>query len=329
MKKTVLFLIASTILITSAAQPVFAADPPVGSGQALEIAPPVVNLVANPGQTLTTQISLRDVSSGSLVVTGEINDFVAAGEDGTPKILIDESEEQSPYSLKTWVRPLSQLTLKPREIKNFPVTIAVPANAAPGGYFGVVRFTAKAPELDTTGVSLSASLGALMLVRVSGQAKEGLSVEEFYVSKDGKKGTLFESAPLQFIERLRNSGNVHVQPAGQVTITDMFGKKLAVTGINQPPRNVLPASVRKFDQALDKSVIGNKRMFGRYTAKLDVVYGDSKQSVTKTITFWVVPYKLITAAVVGLVAAFFALRFALRRYNQSIINKAQKTTRKK
>src|SRR3982750_3236155 len=65
---------------------------PGDAGQALEIAPPVIELKVNPGQTVTTQLSLRGVSKDKLLVTGQVNDFVAAGEDGTPKILMDQSD---------------------------------------------------------------------------------------------------------------------------------------------------------------------------------------------------------------------------------------------
>ena len=293
------------------------------SGQALEIAPPVLNLTANPGQTLNTQVSLRDISSSALIVTGEVNDFVASGEDGTPKILLDDSEP-NPYSLKDWVAPLPSLTLQPRQIENLPVTINIPADAAPGGYYGVIRFTATPPELEGQGVSLSASLGALVLLRVSGDVKESLTIEEFSVSRDGTTGTLFESTPLQFIERIKNTGSVHLQPAGQVTITDMFGKKVAAVNVNLPPRNILPQSIRKFEQPLDSSVLGNKQLFGRYTADLRVTYGDSGQEVLASTTFWVIPYKLIGIAVAALVIGFIALRIGIRRYNQHIIKKARR-----
>jgi hypothetical protein len=63
----------------------FAAAPP--AGEALEIAPPVLNIKANPGDIVKTTINLRDVSTSPLVVRNQINDFVAAGEDGTPKSL--------------------------------------------------------------------------------------------------------------------------------------------------------------------------------------------------------------------------------------------------
>lgn len=297
-----------------------------GGGQALEIAPPVLNLSGNPGETINSEISLRDVSTSSLIVTGEVNDFTASGEDGSPKILLEEGET-SPYSMKDWFRPLAQLTLKSREIRKLPVTIDIPADAAPGGYYSVVRFTATPPELSETGVSLSASLGALVLMRVNGQAKEGLNIETFEVTKDGKTSNFFEMAPVTFVTRLKNTGTIHEQPSGNVTVTDMFGKTIGAVSVNQPIRNILPGSTRKFESPLDKSVIGNKKLFGRYTATLKMTYGSSKQTITAQKTFWVIPYRVIGISIAAMLIAFFALRFMIRRYNQHIIKQAQKSSR--
>lgn len=297
-----------------------------GDGQALEIAPPVLNLKGDPGETIKAPLSLRDVSAGKLLVKNEINDFTAAGEDGTPKILV-EPGETSPYSIKTWISPLPEITLKPKEVQQLIVNITIPKNAAPGGYYGVIRFTAQAPELTETGVALSASLGTLVLLRVNGTAKESASVEEFYVASNGNRGSLFESAPLQFFERIKNEGNVHEQPRGQITIKDMFGQKLANLNVNLENRNVLPASIRKFEQPLDESVIGNKILFGYYTADLAISYGNGQESTAK-LSFWVIPYKIIAAVIVGLIVAFFLFRFGLRRYNEAIIDRARRSRRR-
>ncbi len=309
-----------------AATPAPSPSPP---GQALEIAPPVVTLSANPGQSITTQISLRDISSGNLSVSGQVNDFVAAGEDGTPKILLND-DSGNPYSIKAWIAPLPTFLMAPRQIKSLPVTINVPANASPGGHYGVIRFTATPPELHGTGVSLSASLGALMLLTVNGKTTENMSVAQLSVSHNGKTGTLFESAPLNFTERLKNNGNIHEEPTGQVVVKDMFGKTVGADNINVPPRNVLPQSIRKFEQPFDSTVIGNKKLFGRYHADLKVTYGSTSQHVlTASLVFWVIPYRLIGIVIVVLVVGFFVLRFAIRRYNNRIISKAQKPTTKK
>lgn len=321
---TVSILSVSVFALATATRPVLAAPAATNTGgQALEISPPVMTLSADPGQTITAQISLRDISSGILLVNGQINDFVAAGEDGTPKILLDGSGD-NPYSIKNWISPFTEMTLLPKQIKTFPITIKVPADASPGGHYGVIRFTSVPPELKGTGVSLSASLGSLVLIKVSGNVKENLAVQEFTTYNSGQPSSLFESSPVQFIARLKNTGNMHEQPTGQITITDMFNKKVADVIINQPPRYILPNSIRKFDQSLDSGQLGNKVLFGQYHAKLNVTYGANKQIVTSEITFWVIPYRLIGAGIVVLVGGFFALRFFIRRYNRHIISKSKK-----
>lgn len=292
-------------------------------GQALEIGPPILNLSANPGQTIKTNLSLRDISSGSLIVTNQINDFVAGGEDGTPKILLDTTTP-SPYSIREWITPLPQILLKAREIKIVPVTITVPKNASPGGYYGVVRFTGTPPDVKGSGVSLSASLGALILLKVNGVAKESLAIEQFFANDGGNPGSLFEAAPINFVTRLANSGNIHEEPSGVVTISDMFNNTVATLPVNQPPHDILPGSIRRFeDTTLDSSNIGNKILFGLYHAKLDVTYGTDKKTATTEIRFWVIPYKAILAIVIGLVLLFFGLRFFIRRYNRLIIERSK------
>jgi hypothetical protein len=323
-------LAATTIGLTAlafGASAVLAATPKIPTnefGEALEIAPPVVTLTADSGQTITTQIQIRSASGSRLLVKSAVNDFTAAGEDGTPKVLLDADEtEPNPYSLKTWISPLQDMILEPKQIKALTVTIHVPARTAPGGYYGVIRFTATPPELKDTGVSLSASLGSLVFLRINGQAKEGLELQDFTVSGGGHTGSLFESVPLEFAQRLKNTGNTNLQPAGQVTIPDMFGQKIANVNVNLPPRYILPQTTRKFTEPLDSSVIGDKFLFGQYTASLKLTYGDNKQEVTSSITFWVIPYRLIGFILLGLVITFFGLRYLIKRYNRNIVRRSQ------
>lgn len=299
------------------------------TGQALEIAPPVLNVKADPGETVRTSISLRDVSTSSLVVRNQINDFVAAGEDGTPKLLLDGSKDDSPYSLKEWIQPLPEFTLKPKQVNQLPLVIKVPANAAPGGYYAVVRFTATPPGLDGTGVSLSASLGTLILLRVNGDARESVKIEEFSATKNGDSNWLFESPPITFLTRVKNNGSLHEQPTGQVAVKDMFGNSVANVNVNLNRNNVLPGSIRKFDHPLDSSVIGGRFLFGRYTADLSLSYGSKGQTLAASTSFWVIPYRLIGLVIILLIIAFIVTRIGLRRYNERVVTKARSTRRRR
>lgn len=299
------------------------------AGQALEIAPPVLNLTADPGQTITTKIILRDVSTSKLVVRNQINDFVAGGEDGTPRLLLEESAEDSPYSLKSWIQPLPEFTLNPKQINELPVKIKVPADAAPGGYYAVVRFTATAPDLEGTGVSLSASLGTLVLMRINGDAKESMKVEEFVTTKNGKKTGLFESQPITFMARIKNEGSTHEQPTGSIVVADMFGNKIAGVNVNLTRSNVLPNSIRKFEQTLDKAVIGDRFLFGRYTADMKLTYGTKGQTVTESTSFWVIPYRLVGFAILLIVIVVVIIRIALKRYTERVVERSRGRRRRR
>jgi hypothetical protein len=328
MKKTTVFTISILSLVTLltmlfTANSIVSAQAATGAtGQALEIAPPVVLLKANPGQTITTQISLRDVSKGSLIVSNQINDFEASGENGIPKININTSRP-GPYSIVSWINPLSELTLNSKQIKSLPITINVPANASPGGYYGIIRFTATPPELKGTGVSLSASLGALIFIRVNGEAKENLTVASFTASDGNKTGWLFESTPIQFDIRLKNNGNMFEQPVGVISITDMFNKKIADVNVNLPQNYILPQSIRKFSQILDSSQLGNRWLFGKYKAELKLTYGANNQTLTQNLTFWVIPWRLILVIIVVLIGVIIALYYTIKRYNRYVIKRAQ------
>lgn len=315
-------LLVALIPLTSIAQ-----SPNQTASQALEINPPVLPLSGDPGEVITAQIAIRDVSDSPLVVKGEINDFVAAGEDGTPKILLEEGET-SPYSMKSWFGPLSTLTLKPKQIENLPITITIPANAAPGGYYSVIRFTATPPEMSSNGVSLSASLGALVMLQVKGDVTQKMNLEEFFVEKDAKKSSFIEAAPLDFVVRIRNEGTIHEQPTGVITVNDMFGNKTAGVNVNLERRNVLPGSIRRFQSPLDKSVIGDKILFGRYTAELSISYGSDKTTIS-TLSFWVIPWKVIVIGIGALIAIFVLLRLGIKRYNEYIISKSSPRRRRR
>lgn len=313
---------ASALVRTAAA----ATSP--NSGQALEIAPPLITLTANPGQVINTTIQLRDITKTNLEVTNEIDDFVAAGEDGTPKIITGD-DSNNPFQLKQWIAALPAFTLTPNQIQKLPVSINIPKNASPGGHYGVIRFTGIPPQLKGTGVSLSASIGALVLLTVNGNLKHQLSVSDFAVTQNNKVGKLFQSTPLGFNVKLKNTGNIQEEPEGQIVVSDMFGKAVASSTINVPPRNVLPDSTRLFTGVLDHSNLGPKKLFGLYHAKLLARYGVGyAQTTTAETTFWVIPYKLVAIIIILLILAFFTIRYMLKQYKKKIIKQTTARTSK-
>ena len=300
-----------------------------GGGQALEIAPPIIEVNANPGQSITAKLYLRDISTVPLVVTNQINDFVAKGDSGVPEILLNSSASD-PYTLIGYITALPTLVLQPQQLKLLSVVINVPRDASPGGHYGVIRFTGTPPSLNgsSSGVALSASLGALVLLTVSGHLVQNLQTSSFSVSQNGgKPSSFFQSDPLTFTEVLKNTGNVHVIPTGIITLKDMFGHTVISLNINEQQGNILPSSNRKFSELLNSVDFTHKRLFGRYSATFHISYGSPAKTVTDSLTFWVIPIDLIIIWIIVLIGGFFLIRTLLKRYNQHIIEKAKKSLR--
>jgi hypothetical protein len=328
---TIRRIILTTLALTlAAASPMaFAATPTTNSGQALEIGPPIVNLKGDPGSKVAAVISLRDVSTAKLVVSNQINDFTAAGDGGTPKLLLNETTP-GPNSIVPWITPLPQFTLVPQQIQKLPLNLKIPANAAPGGYYGVIRFSGQPPGINSSGVSLSASVGVLVFLRVNGTAKESMSIQQFTTLGDnGKQNWLFEGIPVNLSVLVKNNGNLFEQPGGQAVVTDMFGKTIGAVEFNEGQNYVLPATARRFTEPLDNTIVSGKFLFGKYTAKLTVTYGDSQQAVTSTLTFWIIPYRLIAAIIIALVALGLIIRFVLQRYRENILRNTRGGSRRR
>lgn len=302
-------------------------------GQGIEISPPRIELNADPGETVTTEIHIRNITDLEVLVQGAVNNFVSGDESGEPRILFEEDEE-SPFPLKDYISDVPDLTLKPHERRAVQVTVNVPEDAAPGGHFGLVRFSAIPAESEggASEVNLSASIGTLILLNVSGEIEESLVIEELAASKslgeedseedvslDQNKGSFFETGPITLITRLNNTGNVHLQPSGSLTVSNMLGQEVGGKAFNKSQGNVLPGSIRRFEHEFNDKEF----WFGRYTATAQLQYGSEDTTLKETVAFWVIPYKIITVVLVMLVAVGYFGRKALQAYKRNIVKKYQ------
>jgi hypothetical protein len=293
------------------------------AAQGIEISPALVELNAARGKTYNINLKVTNVTASDLEYDYSVNDFNSAGESGSPHVILD-SKLPATASVITWISPVSQFTLQARKSKSITVQIVIPTNAEPGGHYGVLRFSGKAPKLEETGVGLSVSAGVLLLIRVNGAISEKATLASFYSSQNGKQSSVFENSPITFVTRIKNEGNIHVKPVGSIELHDMFGNLVKTLPVGDINSNVLPSSIRRYEAQYD-----NKWMIGRYTANLALGYGTTGQAITGTISFWVIPYKIILACLVILATVIYILVRLVKVYNRHIINKAKNDSKNK
>ena len=254
----------------------------------ISISPVTFELTANPGDVLTNSLKVYNPTDSIIGIKMEVEDFTVVGEMGEVRIKPAETET---YSLARWITAEpAEFILEPKEQKFISFTINVPENAEPGGHYGSVLATTKGIVSEgASGPSVAQKVGALVLLTVSGEAKEELIVKDFSCFSFSEYG------PIKFSIRFENTGTVHVRPKGFVTIADWRGKKAADVSFRQ--NNVIPGAVRRIETSWDK-----KWLAGRYTATLIGNYGTANIPISPlVVTFWVIPWKISLAILFALI----------------------------
>lgn len=273
-----------------------------GQGNGFRISPVRSELVVERGTSQTLTITVENPTGATLIAQGVVNNFVASDkEDGEPRLILDDNAQQPRNNFKKLVSSIPNTTLAPNQKKDIPVTISVPENADAGGYYGAIRFVPNTSESDGN-VALTASVGTIVLVRVPGNLTEKLILEQIGASQDGKTKGFITGGDVAVATRLKNVGNIHVQPFGKVQVKDMFGKLVQEYEINStdPRANILPESTRRFEDKITKPKRG---WLGRYTITANIGYSQgSGDLITTSTTFWYLPTWFIILVIVLILA---------------------------
>jgi len=189
-------------------------------------------------------------------------------------------------------------TLQPGERIDVPYHMKVPANAAPGGHYGVI-FAETQPDASTaTSVLRKKRVGGLLLANVDGKVvRSGALLSA--------NAPFWQSAPpLTINDRVKNTGNTDFQASVSTSVEDMFG---SVKHSETKNYTVYPGTIRKIPVTWD-----NSPWFGLFKYKQSVsIVGN----VTNTSHYVLLAPKwlvllLIIAVVVG--AGYGLLRYKRR-----------------
>jgi hypothetical protein len=326
MKKIAQFVSLALATLTMFVVATATAQTTSSAGNGLKISPVRSDLTIAPGTSQTVTVNVQNVTAASATFRAVVNDFIAGeGETGQPSLILDEGKFADSRSLKRYISDIPNVQIGAGETKQVKVEIDIPKDAAGGGYFGAVRFVPVSSDAADKNVTLSASVGSIMLVKVPGDIKSDLTIASFDVrsAADSNAASSFytNGDSLFGVVRFENKGNVQEQPFGKILLKK-GGTVLQTSEINNtdPKGNVLPDSIRRFSVPLEK--VGG---FGKYTIEGNFGYGADGKLLTATSTFYVIPVPLIAGVAVAvalLVAAVVFVPRAIKRYNQRILRRS-------
>ena len=192
----------------------------------------------------------------------------------------------------------TQLTLKPQQSIKIPFTIKIPTNITPGQYQGGIIVETKAKNTKKeqqnnntrTGiVSINTRIGTRIYLTVRGKIHNDITLQSFTAKKQLNGTTKFNF-------KIQNKGNITIEPKAHIEIYDSFGNPYETIdetlGTSMPNTTITPSIAMK-----------KHPLIGSYKAKLTMSYKakftpsnihESPEIETKEITFWVMPWEIIT-----------------------------------
>jgi len=323
-----------SVALTVVPAAAFAAGTAGTGGSSLTTTPVSSVLRTTPGHPVSTTISVENNSLEAYNISLQLQTFKPYGVSG--KAQIEKPKPNSAYM--NWVHfSQTNFVAQPDVWQKVTMTIDPPSTASLDYYYSVL---VKPSPIASNGASKEVGLNGynaiLELLDVeSPNAKAQLSVTSFSSSH-----RLYEYLPATFNIGVHNTGNVFLAPQGNVFIsrTNNFSHPLDTIPINSSQGNVIPGSNRVFsagwsngfpvfaqntiagqpETASDGTPVdhlqwdftsANKIRFGKYYAKMVFVYNNGVSDIPTqaVISFWVIPWKVLTALAVILILCMVGL----------------------
>ncbi len=320
----------------------FAQEAPTGLN--VTISPTVIELTANPGETLSQKFRIRNNNATPLTLGITVDKLAPQNGQVVP---VDPAKGDDSVS---WISFGNQtMTAQPKEWTDVSFSISVPKTAAFGYYFALrIGQMQATPSASTPNTKLLGQviIPVLLTVRSSG-AKAELHVVDF------KPLVSFnEYLPVTFSITVKNTGNVYLKPRGNVFIQTSSQKDVAALDVNVANGVVLPGGTRTFETSWDDGFFVQQPIvedgtvkkdasgkpvttltinwdklthfrIGKYNADSLIVYDNGKRDVPieTSTTFWVFPYTIIGSLVIAIVIIFLVGRFFIKLYIKREINK--------
>jgi len=313
----------------------------------LTISPISLNLFTKPGVMVRSEMKLRNNGTEVEQLSIKVGTFIADSTGEHPELLDVKPTDVFISWLSVDTTPF---VLNPGEWKTIPLEFAPPADAALSYYYTLIVNRTTHVKATGTGTIVSGSPALLVLANVdSPNARKELQLVSFRVLKP-----FLEYLPGEFEVKIKNTGNVHLAPSGNIFIDGQGKKDIAVLSLNPLISLILPQTTRTFlvkwtdgfpvfmpkledDKELHDAngkVItklvwdfskADRLRVGKFVAHLLMVYDNGERDVPieSGVSFWTIPWKLLGLFLLVLVLTLFGL-FTVGRNLVRLIRKDKK-----
>ncbi|MCR4286074.1 MAG: hypothetical protein NUW00_04235 [Candidatus Kaiserbacteria bacterium] len=288
--------------------------------QVLSVTPPLFQISALPGDVWQSSVKAVNGNPYPLTVYAEVVNFEATGEGGQGKFTPIPKDLVEKTTLADWiVINNGPIVIPPEQTTDITFFADVPKNAAPGGHYAAIMISTEEPKgTGELAVLASQAVTSLLFLRVEGDVDEVGTIREFSL-----RDSFLDTPNAEFILRFENKGNVHLQPRGEIVISNMWGTERGTIPINYQTQygNVLPKSIRNFSFSWSSDF--RVTDIGRYKAEVTLAYGsDGIKSVSAISYFWVIPVKWTLITLGALAFIIWLIVLMVRAYVRRMLELA-------
>jgi hypothetical protein len=271
------------------------------------VGPGRVEVTVLPGQSVTREITVTNRISDDRAFELMVEDMSGSADGKEAIVLL--GDQDGPYSLRDYISfPQEKLKLDLGQRARIPVTITMPPEAEPGGYYGGVLVTTVQDDgVNDNGLARSpivARIGTLFFISVPGETEIAGDLIDFSTMNDK---WWYTEGPVDLALTYENTGSIHLNPYGEIRVSNMFGAEVGFLELE--PWFVLPKSLRLREVTWDSELL-----LGRYTITANVNRGYNDIIDTEVIHIWVVPWRFLATVFGTLFFVFFIIRFFLRNF---------------
>jgi len=264
----------------------------------------------NPGGAIKDTMTVANHGKEPLTLTVYASDGFTTGT-GQLDLL---TRDKKSTGVGAWTRPdRDSVVVQPGRTADVPFTVTVPANATPGDHVGGILTSLKQPDADQ-GITVDRRLGIKIALRVSGELRPGLRVEDLHA---GYRGTAdpFGTGDATVSYTIHNTGNATLSARQAVSVSGPFGwLKADVKDVAAPP-SLLPGETWKVKVPVHGVAPGFRLSA---TVTLTPLLTDASgstsplQPVKATTHGWAVPWTLVALVVLAAAAVVGALLLSRR-----------------
>jgi len=342
--RTIIFSLLLSIIILFSfnnISPVFAQEQ---SGLDITITPAILELTGTPNSQVTQQLRIWNNLSQPLPMTITV-DKLSGGDIHGNVIPVPAGKGDDSTS---WLHfDQTSFVVKPKEWKEITLKITIPKDAA-FAYYYAIRFSQLTKNINDTKTKVIGNVAVPVLLEIErpGAVKTGNLVDFKTLH------FVNEYLPINFTTTIASTGNVHIQPHGNIFIRDSQDQDIDVLSVNEEQGNILPGNKREFSSSWTDGFIVNEPLmedntpvlddhgnakthltfnwdkltsfrFGKYTAQLLMVYDNGQRDVplTATTTFWIIPYTGIGITLSVIIIIIILIKILLSLYVKKQIQK--------